>query len=50
MVKARGLIHGDRVQAFTTKVTYEIDEIDDIEFMEYLVQKNPKYQEILFKG
>ncbi len=49
MVKARGLIHGDRVQAFITEVAYEIDEISDIDFMEYLIREKPECKDILFK-
>jgi len=43
------LIHGDNVQAYITETTYEIDEIDDIYFLEYLIQKKPEYKNRIFK-
>jgi N-acylneuraminate cytidylyltransferase len=49
MIRAYGLIHGDRVQAFITEVAYEIDEISDIDFMEYLIREKPECKDILFK-
>jgi CMP-N-acetylneuraminic acid synthetase len=48
MVKNHGLIHGNQVQAFVTEVAYEIDEIDDIELLEYVMQKKPEYITSLF--
>jgi len=35
------LMHGDNVKAFITDTTYEIDEIDDFNFLEYMVNKTP---------
>jgi CMP-N,N'-diacetyllegionaminic acid synthase len=46
MIRTHGLIHGDKVQAYITETTYEIDEISDIDFMEYLIQKKPEYKDI----
>jgi hypothetical protein len=37
------------VQAFITEVAYEIDEISDIDFMEYLIREKPECKDILFK-
>ncbi|MDC1318910.1 acylneuraminate cytidylyltransferase family protein [Candidatus Thioglobus sp.] len=36
-----GLMHGNNVKAFITDTTYEIDEMDDFNFLEYMVSKNP---------
>ena len=46
MITKQNLIHGSRVKAFITKTAYEIDEMVDIEFLEFLVKKNPKYKNI----
>jgi CMP-N,N'-diacetyllegionaminic acid synthase len=46
MIDKYNLIHGDRVKAFITDTAYEIDEIDDIDFLEYLITKNPEYKDI----
>lgn len=48
MVKQYGVIHGDKVKAFVTDTTYEIDEMEDIDFLEYIVQKKSQYK-TLFK-
>ena len=49
MVKNNGLIHGDSVQAFITEPTYELDEVSDIELLEYLMMKRPDFIKFLFK-
>ena len=49
LIQNESLIHGDNVQAYITETTYEIDEIDDIYFLEYLIQKKPEYKNRIFK-
>jgi CMP-N,N'-diacetyllegionaminic acid synthase len=46
MITKHNLIHGSRVKAFITNTAHEIDEISDIDFLEYLIQKNPEYKNI----
>jgi N-acylneuraminate cytidylyltransferase len=46
MINKHNLIHGSRVKAFITNTAHEIDEIGDIDFLEYLIKKNPKYKDI----
>jgi CMP-N,N'-diacetyllegionaminic acid synthase len=46
MIAKHSLIHGSRVKAFITNTTHEIDEIGDIDFLEYLIKKNPEYKDI----
>ena len=46
MLSKHNLIHGSKVRAFITNTAYEIDEIDDIDFLEYLIQKNPEHKDI----
>jgi N-acylneuraminate cytidylyltransferase len=46
MISKHNLIHGSKVRAFITSTTYEIDEINDIDFLEYLIRKNPEYKDI----
>jgi len=41
-VKNDKTIHGDKVQAFITDKAYEIDEVDDIDFLEYILKKKDK--------
>lgn len=48
LVKNQGLIHGDRVQAFITEPTYELDEASDFELLEYIVNKKSDYTKSLF--
>jgi CMP-N,N'-diacetyllegionaminic acid synthase len=48
MVIQQNLIHGDRVQAYVTDVSYEIDELSDIDFLEYLITKSPELVKRLF--
>jgi len=48
MVTQNGLIHGDRVKAYVTDVSHEVDEISDFEFLEYLVEKTPDLMKRLF--
>lgn len=40
LITEQGLLHGDNVYGFVTERTYEIDEISDIAFVEYLLQQN----------
>ena len=46
MITKLNLIHGSSVKAFITNTAYEIDEIGDIDFLEYLIKKNPEYKDI----
>ena len=43
LIQSKGLIHGDRVRAFITETAYSIDEPGDVDFLEYMIQKNPEY-------
>ena len=43
-----GLIHGDSVYAFITKFTHDIDEQDDMDFLKFILEKNPKIVDKLF--
>jgi CMP-N,N'-diacetyllegionaminic acid synthase len=45
---AKGVIHGNSVKAFITQTTHEIDEIDDFDFLEFMIKKNPDIVKILF--
>jgi len=46
MISKYGLIHGSRVKAFITNTAYEVDEMSDVDFLEYLIQKNPEYKDV----
>ena len=48
LIEKKGIVHGDNVQAFVSDVAYEVDEVKDFEFMEYLIEKNPKIRDNLF--
>jgi len=48
MVKNYGLMHGSKVQAFVTEISHEIDEISDIELLEYVIQGKTEYVKSLF--
>ena len=48
MIDSKGLVHGDSVKAYVTNVSYEIDEISDIDFLEYLISKSPEFINRLF--
>jgi N-acylneuraminate cytidylyltransferase len=48
MVTQKGLIHGDRVKAYLTDMTYEVDEVSDFDFLEYLIEKTPDLANRLF--
>jgi len=41
-------IHGNNVCAFVTDLAYEIDEVNDIDFVEYALKSNSKAVDILF--
>jgi CMP-N,N'-diacetyllegionaminic acid synthase len=44
-----GNIHADNVKAFITDISYEIDEIDDFEFLQFVVNKKPNIVKKLFQ-
>jgi CMP-N,N'-diacetyllegionaminic acid synthase len=44
----RGVLHGDSVKAFITDPAYEIDELVDFYYLEYLVNINPEIIRSLF--
>jgi len=44
----KGVVHGDKVMAYITERTYEIDEPSDIDFLEYYVKKEVRYYNNLF--
>jgi CMP-N,N'-diacetyllegionaminic acid synthase len=48
MVKKYNKIHGNKVRAFVTNTAHEIDEMSDIDFLEYLIHVRPEYKDILF--
>lgn len=48
MVVQKNLIHGNQVQAYITDMSYEIDELIDIDFLEYLINKSPELVKRLF--
>ena len=43
-----GLIHGNNVHAFVTEFINDIDEQDDVDFLKFIVNKNPKIVEKFF--
>ena len=45
----KGLIHGDSVFAFITEFTHDIDEQDDLDFLKFVVEKNPTIINSLLK-
>jgi len=49
MIVNHNLIHGNRVKAFITNTSHEIDEISDVDFLEFLIKKYPEYQDIFKK-
>ena len=48
MITQKGVVHGDRVKAYVTDVCHEIDEIGDIDFLEYLIERTPSLVGRLF--
>ncbi len=48
LVQSRRQVHGNSVQAYITETTYEVDELNDIDFLEYIVAKMPEYLASLF--
>lgn len=48
MIKSKGIIHGDKVKAFITEISYEIDEPSDLDYIEYIMMKKSKYKSLLF--
>jgi CMP-N,N'-diacetyllegionaminic acid synthase len=49
LIQSQSIVHGDKVQAFVTERAYEIDEPNDIDFVEFIVKKKPEYIAFLFK-
>jgi CMP-N,N'-diacetyllegionaminic acid synthase len=37
-----GIMHGNNVNAFITETTFEIDEIDDFNYLQFMVNQSPK--------
>jgi len=50
MIMNNRKLHGDRVVAYVTERSYEIDEESDLELLEYVIQKNPRLVERLFSN
>lgn len=48
-INKKKLLYGDRVKAFITPVSYEVDSIDDFQLLEWLIEKNNKVYESLFR-
>ncbi len=48
LVEKYGFMHGKEVKAFITEKVYEIDEISDIELLEYSLKKKPLFIKNLF--
>lgn len=40
MIDSKGLVHGDKVLAYVTERAYEIDEVSDIDFLEYMINQS----------
>ena len=49
LIQSKGMVHGDSVLAYITDMTYEIDEPSDMELLEYIILKNPRYMKHLFE-
>ena len=49
-IKKDRSIHGSDIFGFITPVTHEIDTIEDFDYIEWQVQKNPKIFKQLFEG
>ena len=44
-----GIMHGDRVCGFVTDQIFEIDNKNDLDFLEYIISKKPKLFDTLFE-
>ena len=45
----KGIIHGKKVKAFVTNSTPDIDNIDDLKYLEFIVKSKPELLNSLFK-
>ena len=43
----RGILHGNNVEAFITETSYEIDELDDFSYLQYVIKKKPEFLNFL---
>jgi CMP-N,N'-diacetyllegionaminic acid synthase len=48
LILEEGLMHGDKVHGFKTNQMFEIDNINDLEFLEYIISKKPELFNTLF--
>lgn len=48
LVQSQGKMHGNSVKAYITEVTYEVDELSDLDFLEYHATKMHGYLTSLF--
>ncbi|MDB4037930.1 acylneuraminate cytidylyltransferase family protein [Candidatus Thioglobus sp.] len=46
----KNILHGDCVKAFITKTSYEIDELDDLHYLQYLTKRKSGFIKTLFKN
>ena len=46
----KGINHGDCVQAYITETTYEIDELDDLHYLQYLTKRKSDFVKTLFNN
>ena len=44
------ILHGNCVRSFITETSYEIDELDDLHYLQYIVKKNPDFTKALFNN
>jgi len=44
------ILHGDCVEAFITETSYEIDELDDLHYLQYLTNKRSDFVKALFNN
>lgn len=47
-IEKKGILHGDSVLAFITEKAYEIDEPNDLDLIEYIIERYPEYFNKLF--
>ncbi len=48
LIEKEGLMHGNHVQPFVTDIGYEIDDFDDLMYLEYIVEKKSELFHHLF--
>jgi len=48
MIMNERKLHGDNVIAYMTDRSYEVDEEDDLDLLEYMIEKRPKLIDKLF--